>query len=87
MPTTSAEEGKTKTLLFSGVIGWKSKEAMNDWCKEYAEGMSIYERLGHQIDALQCVCPGVKNAESKMMIVHEHSRSGRRSKGSKRLGI
>ena len=64
----------------SGLAGLSSQA----WCTEYGVEYQVYEMLGHQIDALQLICPEV---ESISLNVNIYSESGRRSKRSRCLGI
>lgn len=70
-------------LLLTGLVGWKSVEAMQEWYTDFAEGCEIYERLGYKIDALRMTCHNIANVESRVFDVnedpfHERSRRGRR---------
>jgi hypothetical protein len=58
---------------------------MQSWTTDYADGMKVYERLGHQIDALQLVCPEVKNVQSRFLNEDVRLKHDRRFKRKKLL--
>ncbi|KFY50522.1 hypothetical protein V495_00206 [Pseudogymnoascus sp. VKM F-4514 (FW-929)] len=55
-------------VYFTGLMGWKSVEAMQEWYTDFAR-CEIYERLGHKTDALRSVCAEPGNIKSRIMIL------------------
>jgi hypothetical protein len=64
-PSDSIPQKPFETLRFHTMIRWHSVKAMEEWYGDFANGCQIYERLGHKIDALRCLCPDIAKIKSK----------------------
>ena len=81
-------------LYLTGLMGWHSVEAKQEWYTDFAEGIGIYERLGHKIDALRMVCHDVGGVESRVFhvngddLIRGRTRRGMRGRGMRgRIGM